>query len=560
MCRVGHRCAAASSQGCGSRDIYETRKNNRTYRRDLANKVREMGSPELAGQIMKAKFVAMPELTAAAGLDPSEVSDASLPGLVKTHRVSAGDQELIRNLSKKAAPIQDQEADEIRPVHPDDDISGLAPEAYASRIFRIDNEMDAMKEELHSMAGESDEASRLRQKIGLFREDRDRLSIARSRSDAHLDYEWNAEHESAYVAEVSAAKAAAETEAESATADDEAETVTEEVTDSGPSPEGEDENGGDENPVEVSRENMLHDPASFLAYSEEIRDISSEDLSDAWDRFADLDTDEANRVREILTEEARSRQAAMEGLDLPESDRPDPTVLDDAASGEIGNDKYLAAFRDATDDAERRAALDVIAEKGLGDLIDSMSRSEANYLSLRNKQESAADGRSTPAMRRARHDAEFRASKAKEFSTTPELLEAGPTDGLVSWSKVFSDDIPSEKKAKDALLYEIAQRHEASAYPRVHQGKVTPTQETIDAVHADPDAFSVTPMPAGMSVQADGELLIVTDDKTGAWWSVGGNYPSEPLIQGRSGRNVKPTGPAGRKVMEAVTAHLSQRV
>lgn len=214
MCKVGQRCAAASSQGCYSRDVYEARKNNRTYRRDLANKVRESGNPDLAKRIMKAKFVAMPELTRAAGLDPVTVSGASLPGTIKTHSISAEDRDLIASVQAVTDEARASVSDDFRLIHPDDDITGRSPESYASMIYRIEREMEKAQAEANDPSTSPERADELRNQIAMHRQDRDRLSIVRAREDAYLDHEWDADREKAYREEMDRIKAAAEAEAE----------------------------------------------------------------------------------------------------------------------------------------------------------------------------------------------------------------------------------------------------------------------------------------------------------------------------------------------------------
>ena len=95
----GRRCACS---GTYTPKVAATRKSNSDYRKALASAVRRKGLDNLAERVGTASFTAMPELTKAAGLDPSEVSSAPLPGTVKRHSVGQDDKELISELETAA--------------------------------------------------------------------------------------------------------------------------------------------------------------------------------------------------------------------------------------------------------------------------------------------------------------------------------------------------------------------------------------------------------------------------------------------------------------------------
>lgn len=98
----GRRCPSCARKA--DKSVYDKRKANRGYRRDLAAAVRERGYDDLAKQVMKAQFSAMPELTRAIGMDPSEVSKHPLPGTVKHHSVSDEDNALATAIMAEAKP------------------------------------------------------------------------------------------------------------------------------------------------------------------------------------------------------------------------------------------------------------------------------------------------------------------------------------------------------------------------------------------------------------------------------------------------------------------------
>ena len=109
----GRRCACS---GTYTPKVAATRKSNSDYRKALASAVRRKGLDNLAKRVGTASFTAMPELTKAAGLDPSEVSSAPLPGTVKRHSVGQADKELISELETaatetNAAPAAAENAD-----------------------------------------------------------------------------------------------------------------------------------------------------------------------------------------------------------------------------------------------------------------------------------------------------------------------------------------------------------------------------------------------------------------------------------------------------------------
>lgn len=98
MCRVGGR-RCPSSRNPASSGVYTRRKSNREFRRDLATYVREeMGDPDLAKQVMKSSFTAIPHVVENLGLDPSKVSCREMPGQRQNHALRTSDKELIDRL------------------------------------------------------------------------------------------------------------------------------------------------------------------------------------------------------------------------------------------------------------------------------------------------------------------------------------------------------------------------------------------------------------------------------------------------------------------------------
>lgn len=409
MCKVGQRCAAASSQGCGDSRIYEVRKNNREYRRDLAKAVRERGDHDLAKRIMKAKFVAMPELTRAAGLSPDEVSEAYLPGLVKTHHISPEDQQLIKDVTASIKPSKEED-DAIRPVPSGEDINDLAPEAYASMLFRIDRDLEVMKDELYGEGISEERRTELLHKMSLFRRDRDKLAVAASRADAHLGYEWDQAKEDQYQAEIAQVKAIVEGE-NPATAVGEpgpsrflnALTSQKEFTENDVEGSGSVDDvefhqakadileglaseasgldladpkmrgdmrsaliarqaaanaGYAKNPTSLAQgqaeayhdaiaafdeamevsttERLLTDPAQMLAAPEALKDIPSEELAKAWERFSHIPTSESTQAREVLAKIAQERTEAAkseaEKTASPTEKENAPSTAEDSGS------------------------------------------------------------------------------------------------------------------------------------------------------------------------------------------------------------------------------------
>lgn len=315
MCKPGGiRCAAASSQGCGDARIYEARKNNRTYRRDLAKAVREQGNHELAKKIMKAKFVSMPELTEAAGFEPGDISDASLPGLVKTHHISSEDKALIQELTQANSPHSAEQDDALRPIPSGSDIKGWAPEAYASKLFRIDREIEEMHQEMYYKGPITDERkAELLHKSNLFRRDRDRLAVAAARADAYLDYEWSQDKEDQYQAEI--AKVRAIVEGEEAAPQDDAANV----------------------------ERVLTDPAYMVNNPDAVRSISTQDLAAAWDRFQSDTSPEADQARALLTQIASERGGA------PAQTDPAPAVEETTPVEEVAPEPVAEETAPVTD-------------------------------------------------------------------------------------------------------------------------------------------------------------------------------------------------------------------
>lgn len=93
--RGPHRCKGVPNESRRAR-----RAANNLYRDSLAAAVEARGNPDLAARVRGASMSAMPMLTEAAGMHPTEVAGAlgRVPGLAGTHRPSDADEELAAQM------------------------------------------------------------------------------------------------------------------------------------------------------------------------------------------------------------------------------------------------------------------------------------------------------------------------------------------------------------------------------------------------------------------------------------------------------------------------------
>lgn len=187
----GRRCACS---GTYTPKVAATRKSNSDYRKALASAVRRKGLGNLAGRVGTASFTAMPELTKAAGLDPSEVSSAPLPGTVKRHSVGQADKELISELETAAtetvaSPAAAENADTADNTGEtatdaeggDGDNAGEGAEAAHDNIFQMN------VEELTARRGKlNEEMERLDNRIASA-EERGRFNTADMLNDKYAE-------------------------------------------------------------------------------------------------------------------------------------------------------------------------------------------------------------------------------------------------------------------------------------------------------------------------------------------------------------------------------------
>jgi hypothetical protein len=114
LARGYSRCPSSSRPQSNAARL--RKKTARTYRRDLARHIFEAtGDAALATKVRNSSISAMPEITAAVGMDPDAVSDvADMPTTgSRNHAIPADDRTLIRQLKKRVKAGEVEVPDEL---------------------------------------------------------------------------------------------------------------------------------------------------------------------------------------------------------------------------------------------------------------------------------------------------------------------------------------------------------------------------------------------------------------------------------------------------------------